>query len=674
MLSFARWTGVCLLFGLLTLGAHGCDSGSMATSDTGGGGDGARDDANTSACPNGTDNDGDGYGLGCPKGKDCDDTDPLIHPGAKEVCDGEDNDCDGTGGRGRPQRLRHLRPRLRQARRQALPPGQHPGSGGQGRQRRRPRPQRRPDAGQDQDELQLHVDRQRLRHRPAPAAPQPSTTSSAAARSPRSTPTPQGGGALLHRHLPLQARRQRAASTSRQGHRQGPTPTAPRAPRWTTTSTSGLPTAPSRRPALGHQDRQRPAGLHRPQRQQGKIDTSEDLNGDGKIDLDCDGDGLPDSAAPSARAPSPASSPSSWRRRRVRPLHRQLRRHNDYRPLRLPRRGQEHRRLQRLGRHLHTSRAAPANHFYRIDGKTGRSSPAPTPCPPATTSTAAPWTPEHPLVHGHRPGPTDALNTINPTRWWPLAQGAAAEPRQENFYGITIDSDDHVWLGGWDSGQVYRYKPDRTSFASPGHGHLDQPSTAPAIFIAQPGHRRRQPGQGLGRRERGLHLAGGPEPRRRQPRPERRARATGRPTAPRSSGWGSTSTATSGASATTNHTACRASTWTAGQRRSPAGPRPRSCPVGTNPYTYSDFTGYGLQNFTRPQGRYLYQLRPARRGQGGVEAGQLERHGPAGAPPSTSRSARRLGHQPRRAGSAPTRPRRCCWRRTAPTRWSPTHR
>jgi len=36
------------------------------------------------------DHDGDGYGVG----GDCDDTDPTVYPGAVEMCDGIDNDCD----------------------------------------------------------------------------------------------------------------------------------------------------------------------------------------------------------------------------------------------------------------------------------------------------------------------------------------------------------------------------------------------------------------------------------------------------------------------------------------------------------------------------------------------------------------------------------------------------
>jgi len=43
------------------------------------------------------DTDGDGYGINCEAGSDCDDRDPHVHPGKSEICgDKRDNNCDGT--------------------------------------------------------------------------------------------------------------------------------------------------------------------------------------------------------------------------------------------------------------------------------------------------------------------------------------------------------------------------------------------------------------------------------------------------------------------------------------------------------------------------------------------------------------------------------------------------
>lgn len=46
-------------------------------------------------CSSCVDIDEDGYGEGCDAGPDCDDNDPSVYPGAPEICDGKDNNCDG---------------------------------------------------------------------------------------------------------------------------------------------------------------------------------------------------------------------------------------------------------------------------------------------------------------------------------------------------------------------------------------------------------------------------------------------------------------------------------------------------------------------------------------------------------------------------------------------------
>ena len=70
----------------LVIGVVGCTRASESV-------DGA-DAGPSTAC---RDEDRDGYGEGAQcRAADCDDTDDAVHPGAPEVCDGRDNDCNGS--------------------------------------------------------------------------------------------------------------------------------------------------------------------------------------------------------------------------------------------------------------------------------------------------------------------------------------------------------------------------------------------------------------------------------------------------------------------------------------------------------------------------------------------------------------------------------------------------
>ncbi|MCK6529109.1 MAG: FG-GAP repeat protein [Candidatus Omnitrophica bacterium] len=70
------------------------DDSTFPDDDTGADDDGTPPDDDTTSDDDSTPTDGDGDGA--PSDVDCDDTDPSVHPGAAESCDGRDEDCSGA--------------------------------------------------------------------------------------------------------------------------------------------------------------------------------------------------------------------------------------------------------------------------------------------------------------------------------------------------------------------------------------------------------------------------------------------------------------------------------------------------------------------------------------------------------------------------------------------------
>lgn len=86
---------ICALFFIISCqGKAGVYDNNNTNNNTQDAGNDAEPDI-TILCPNGTDLDNDGYGDGCNAGPDCNDSNPFVNPGAQERCNGIDDNCDG---------------------------------------------------------------------------------------------------------------------------------------------------------------------------------------------------------------------------------------------------------------------------------------------------------------------------------------------------------------------------------------------------------------------------------------------------------------------------------------------------------------------------------------------------------------------------------------------------
>jgi Putative metal-binding motif len=604
MLSFVRWTGVFLLLCLLTLGAHGCDNGSMATRDTGGGGDGARGDANTSACPNGTDNDNDGYGLGCPKGKDCDDENPLIHPGAKEVCNGKDDDCDGTADNGALNACGTCDPGCDKLGDKPFPldstqdPGVKDANG----------------VGLDKNgDLTLDKTKKNFNFMWIANAYDKAGASCTAAQYPacRGTLSKIDTVSLkeVARYFTITCKSKPGASGCVDLHGKAIVKDYPNAPSRTAVDYNFDVWVANR--AFGGQPSATKVANDLTDcidRNGNKtIDTSKDHNSDGKIEIDCDGNGLPDSASTTCSGAFAGAKPEFLGDDDECVLFTiNYGDTNDYgRSVCLGAGIDIGASNAWVGTWNHKSGSTYANRFYKINGKTG--------------ALAGPY----PIAAGHSVygcvvdskrilwavdygGLMTYLNTVTPTQVGPLLK--PPQPATPGFYGVTSDGNDHIWAGGWSSGHVYRYKPDRTSFASLGTGKWTA-LKQPALFDYSRGIAADIRGKVWVAINKGYiwrvdqSLTDGYHDLSASTDywPTKNSTVIGVGVDFAGHVWGISYA---------GNEAARMDVDSKGDPISPTTLQTKLVPVGTNPYTYSDFTGYGLQNFTRPQGRYLYQLAP----------------------------------------------------------------
>jgi hypothetical protein len=208
------------------------------------------------------------------------------------------------------------------------------------------------------------------------------------------------------------------------------------------------------------------------------------------------------------------------------------------------------------------------------------------------------------------------LSTLNPNPVGPLLRGpSASNPWKDqngeyHHYGIAINADQHVWLGGIWSPWVLRYKPNRTSFETLSQGTWTR-INLPTSFATR----------GIAADNRGKVWTsindGGYMLRLDQSLPDGVVDKTGAKEGV--DYWPLTANTVIGAGVDfngniwgigqANNTASRLDVDKSGNVVQPSTGKTKAVTVGQAPYTYSDFTGFGLMNFVRQSGRYVYQVK-----------------------------------------------------------------
>jgi hypothetical protein len=578
-----RLSVMTAIMGAAFLSVHGCGPHNTAPGGDGGG-NGNDNNHNTVVheCPDGIDLDGDGFGEGCPDGPDCDDSNPYVNPAAPEMCNYQDDDCDGQIDEGALNACGNCSPECLT---EALGIDPFPLGGGGN-----------PDVGSDgvglDENGDLVLDETNVTFNFLWIA----------------NTNDLGAGTVTKIDTRNRVEVARYYSVTCFGHpgyqngqcldvAGGPIQTASNSPSRTAVDYNfdvwvanrafgGQPSATKiANSVLDCVDRNG----------NGVIDTSADHDGNGRINPDCNGNGVPDSLADVAALPCTNGLPQEFLG------------YDDECVLFTA----NYANVNEYGRSVcldagdaysggagnawvGTNNTSP-NRFYKLHGQTGTimdtvtlpAGVSPYGC--AVDSTGILWTLGGFYETGGR---VTYLNTANSQQVGELL----IEPftgGTNHFYGITVDSDDSVWMGGWDTYNTFRYRPDRTSFGTLAAGAWTRIRTSE---------------QGTTQHTRGIaaDLRGWIWVASNNGYVIRLPQAIG------DGDWDWATAA--GMGATILGGAMGSSMVGAGIDFDANGDavdpvnNVYTIPVGTNPYTYSDFTGYGLRNFTRPHGTWRILL------------------------------------------------------------------
>ena len=348
----------------------------------------------------------------------------------------------------------------------------------------------------------------------------------------------------------------------------------------------------------------------------GKIDTSKDQNGDGKISIDCNGDGKPDSYGVKCSGKLAGKSPEFLG--------------DDDECVIMTVNYGEKNDIGRsicldlgkgmvgasnawVGTFARPENGRGANKFYKINGTTGKIEVSVN--MPSKHHSYGCMADGHNIIWS-----TDIFGSLTYFKSTsPYSAGVKLVApwvpktgKKYHHYGIAIDGQSRVWLGGYHSNWVLRYAPHRASFATLSKGAWTRIDVNPSYVT-----------RGIALDNRGFVWVaiqdGGYILRLAQNLPNgvhdrKTHKYVWKTKAETVIGVGVDFSGNLWAVGHKNHTASRLDVDAKGNVMTPATSSFKNVTIGQNPYTYSDFTGYGLMNFVRPSGRYLYQLNPCPKG------------------------------------------------------------